>query len=367
MALLRAAADKAGCEAVLALADIKTTHSAYKDDYDDYRYGRRWDDDYDEGEHDDDDDGSGDDTQFEIQELIDSEGALTHWTRQDGTRLEEASLSVGGTEVCASTPTGDLKPYSSEYEGYMGNWGNTLDRWYHRAAVAVWPRDQAFANRAETSPAWALDEIAAMASAGDVPGAQAAAATLAPFWDGALRARIAARTAEERGTVSGLFGKALRAADAVADAETAATLLRPFRIENLTEAYVDSWERSPTGTVSSGRRNCCGHGSAGSADVGIRVWTGTAAVGGGLAARPVRGAARHGQCIVAAQRLLDLAWEWIGKEIGTGLALSSPSSRDKELGSLGKPLVSCSRPPPRSRQPAHVPPFLDISRNKRTR
>ena len=54
----------------------------------------------------------------------------------------------------------------------MGNWGNTLDRWYHRAAVVVWPRDQAFANRAETSPAWALDELAAMASAGDAPGAQ---------------------------------------------------------------------------------------------------------------------------------------------------------------------------------------------------
>src|SRR5262245_6725673 len=65
----------------------------------------------------------------------------------------------------------------------FGQLGNTLDRWYHRAAVIVWPRKLAFANRAESSPAWALDEIAAMASAGDVPGARAAAATLAPFWD----------------------------------------------------------------------------------------------------------------------------------------------------------------------------------------
>jgi hypothetical protein len=58
-----------------------------------------------------------------------------------------------------------------------------------------------FANCAETSPARALDELAAMVSAGDMPGAQAAAATLAPFWDGALRAR----TAEDRGRVSGMF------------------------------------------------------------------------------------------------------------------------------------------------------------------
>ena len=148
---------------------------------------RGWYDDYDE----DDDEYSGgasdSEREYDIQELVDSEVTLTHWTGPDGTRLEETSLSVDGDEVCASTQTGDLEPYSSEYEGYMGNWGNTLDRWYHRAAVVVWPRDQAFANRAETSPAWALDELAAMASAGDVPGAQAAAATLAPFWDGALR------------------------------------------------------------------------------------------------------------------------------------------------------------------------------------
>ena len=146
-------------------------------------------------------------------------------------------MSVDGDEVCASTKTGDLEAYSSEYEGYVGNWGNTLDRWYHRAAVVVWPCDQAFANRAETSPAWALDELAAIASAGDVPGAQAAVATLAPFWDGALRAR----TAEVSGRVSGLLGKALRAAELLADAETAAMPLRPFRIENLTDPCVNSF------------------------------------------------------------------------------------------------------------------------------
>ena len=209
---------------------------------------------------------------------------------------------MDGDEVCASTQTGDLEPYSSEYEGYMGNWGNTLDRWYHRAAVVVWPRDQAFANRAETSPAWALDELAAMASAGDVPGAQAAAATLAPFWDGALRTR----TPEERGRISGLFGKALRAADAVADAETAAMLLRPFRIENLTGAQVEL-VREDRRRI----RSAVDGGTAadvvrrGSAGVGIRRGTGTAAVGGGLAARPVRGAARQrGEAgAVAAQRL----------------------------------------------------------------
>jgi hypothetical protein len=43
---------------------------------------------------------------------------------------------------------------------------------------------------------------------------------------------------------------------------------------------------------------------------------------------------------VAAQRLLDLALEWISKEIRSGLALSPPSRRDGELSELGKPLAA---------------------------
>src|SRR5947208_2126305 len=52
VALLRAAAGKAGCEAVLALADVKTTHSAFPAD-EGYGYRRRrgWYDDYDDDEY----------------------------------------------------------------------------------------------------------------------------------------------------------------------------------------------------------------------------------------------------------------------------------------------------------------------------
>jgi hypothetical protein len=43
---------------------------------------------------------------------------------------------------------------------------------------------------------------------------------------------------------------------------------------------------------------------------------------------------------VAARRILDLAWEWLRKDIATGLASSSPSYRGEKLGSLGRPLAS---------------------------
>jgi len=339
VAVLRAAADKAGCEAILALADLKTTHSAFPAD-EGYGYRRRrgWYDDYDEDNDEYAEGAGGDGREYDIQELIDSEVALTHWTGPDGTRLEETSLSVDGDEVCASTETGDLAAYSSEYEGYMGNWGNTLDRWYHRAAVVVWPREQAFANRAETSPAWALDELAAMASAGDVPGAQAAAATLAPFWDSVLRGR----TPGDRGRVSGIFGKALRAAEAVADAETAAMLLRPFRIENLTDAYVNPfgkiaggygqrWTAELLRTWFSGDQPAWAYGGGQDRPQWVADWL--PGLCAGLHATGSAGA-------VAAQRLLDLAWEWAAKNISAGLASSSLSRRDEKLADLGRPLAS---------------------------
>jgi hypothetical protein len=170
-----------------------------------------------------------------------------------------------------------------------------------------------------------------MASAGDVSGAQAAAATLAPFWDRALRARTPKETE--------LLGKASLAADAVADAGTAAMLLRPFRIENLTGADVDSFGKI------AGRS-----GREWTADL-LRTWFGgdqpAWAYGGGTERPqwvadwlPGLCAKLHARSGAAAQLLLDLAWEWASKDISTGLASPSPSHRDTKLGDLGKPLAS---------------------------
>ena len=335
--LLRMAAERAGYEAILALADLKTSHSAFPED-ELYGYRRRWHDD-DDDEYGDSDDGE-DDREYEIQELIDSEVTLTHWTGPDGRKLEETSLSVSDSEVCASTENGDLTPYSLEYEGYMGNWGNTLDRWYHRAAVVVWPRSQAFVNRAETSPGWALDEITAMATAGDEAAARDAAASLAPFWDGAVR-RLIPVMAESK-SAAGLLGKALGTAVAVADAPTAASLLRPFRVENLDEANA-----GPLATVAAD------YGQRWTADL-LRIWFGdgkqpweygidlkrsrwVADELPGLC-RSLR--AMGGGAEAIARLLLDLSWAWLGSEIDTALALSSPSRRDRQLDDLGKPLAA---------------------------
>jgi hypothetical protein len=223
-ALLRAAAKGAGCEAVLALAEVKETWDAWPSD------GDPWDDHdyYDEEDEDDEEDydggvsrgEGGDHDDYQLNELIDDEITLGWWTSQDGTGGEPISLHVPDSEVCATTPSANLVPYQSEYEGYMGNYGNTLDRWYRRAAVVVWPRDRAFAARAEAGSRWALSELHARIEAGDLEGARAGAESLAPFW-------------KKIGSQAGLLGTALQVAAGLGTAGTAAMLLEPFRVETV--------------------------------------------------------------------------------------------------------------------------------------
>jgi hypothetical protein len=90
--LLREAAETVGCEAILGLADVRTTHDAWPaDEGYEYRRRRYYD------EHED----FGDSAEYEINDLINTEASLTHYTGPEAARLEEASLSVDDTEVCA--------------------------------------------------------------------------------------------------------------------------------------------------------------------------------------------------------------------------------------------------------------------------
>jgi hypothetical protein len=228
-ATVRAAAAAADCEVALALAEVHETWSAYEDEpsWGGGRRGSYWDDDVDDEDEDDEDDedGHGGDSadDYELQELIESTTSLECWLDESG-EAAPTSLIVSEGEVCATTPTADLSPRESSYEGYMGNYGNTLDRWYRRAAIVLWPRRWAFAVRAQASPGWALDRLADLVRAGDVAGARESAATLASFWG------VAARGGP-------LLGKALAVARDLDEPGIAAMLLTPFQIEMLAPAH----------------------------------------------------------------------------------------------------------------------------------
>jgi 2OG-Fe(II) oxygenase superfamily len=333
-AALREAAERLGCELVLALAEVHESWSAMEDGWDDpwsWRH-RRWERDEDDEWYEEDDDPppADDPDRYSLEELLDWSITLSRWVAPSGKEGEPISTSVAGEEVCSTTPSSDLEPYASEYEGYTGNAGNTMDRWYRRAAVVVWPRDRAFAVRAEAKPAWALDELIRCIRTGDVDEARKMTESLLPFWK-------AVATPEK---TRGFFVKALRVAEGLEAPEMATSLLQPFRIEALAPAgapafstlvlrYGEDWTRSLLAGWSDPRR-------------GWTKFEGPEELTW-LALLPrlcekLR-AVKKAPGTPAARLLLEDRWRWLRRETESGRAIEAPSRRDRALASLAKPIL----------------------------
>ncbi|MET8862314.1 hypothetical protein ABZW11_05080 [Nonomuraea sp. NPDC004580] len=323
-ALLRAAAERAGCESTLALAEIQETWDAYDPDEDeDAWYGDYQDEDPDDYE----DPGSADDKQYVLQDLIETSTTLAHWIGPDTGRLEDISLDLSDAEVASTTPTAGMTPYSSEYEGYMGNYGNTLDRWYRRAALVIWPRNQGFASRAEASPGWALDELAATSRAGKIAEAREAARSLESFWHAA--GRYPGQTE--------LLGKALEAARELDDAPVATMLLRPFALERLVPPhgpafaalaahYGDIWTDGLLHHWTEGWRP----GSYGLAQAPLEWFEDLPALCAALSAEGSASTA-------AARRIVELSWTMFAGQVAPALDGPLTSRREAWLTALGAP------------------------------
>lgn len=214
---LRAVAERLDAEIFLALADVHETWAAEPD----YSESRRWR----HGEDEDDDDpGAGSADEPALSELIDSDIELRHWLNADGSLMASEPSFVAWSELCETRPSVECSPFESEYEGYMGNYGNTVDRWYHRAAIVMWPRKRAFVIRARLSPAWAVEQMANWLAAGDAKQALACAREVQPFWDSAAR----------RFASNALLDAILPVAARLDDDDVAAGLLAPFSLQHLT-------------------------------------------------------------------------------------------------------------------------------------
>ncbi len=81
---------------------------------------------------------------IEVGETFEDDLIGTDWTDLHGKKLPWGEIPFDLAAIVSSTPIDDWKPTSEEFEGYTGNAGNTLDRWYHRSAIVVWPRDHHF-------------------------------------------------------------------------------------------------------------------------------------------------------------------------------------------------------------------------------
>lgn len=224
-AALREVAGRLDCEVALALADVHESWSCTDEydaglgDWNPYDYDDAGDEDdpeFDGGAHD-----GFEDAEPVLTDLIESSVQLRHFVDASG-KAEAVSADVPEAELCFTKPSDELDPFQSEHEGYMGNWGNTVDHWYHRAAVVLWPRSRTFTIRAKASARWAMREIAASLARGQTDEARQMAADLAPFWQ-----RV---TCVEPSKV---VAATLRVARALDDRALAAALIRPFRVEHL--------------------------------------------------------------------------------------------------------------------------------------
>lgn len=170
VAILRAAAAKVDCELLLGQVQIRET---WQTESDDGPWNRSWGHDYDDYD-------SGEDA--ELDYLIDDEITLDWWTAGDGSAGARVNLSLDHEEICHVVENQKLEPFEEEYEGYMGNYGNTADLWYRRTAAVLIPAEHAFKVRAEANPAWALDTLSAQIDAGNLVQARSAVHTLGEGW-----------------------------------------------------------------------------------------------------------------------------------------------------------------------------------------
>ena len=82
--------------------------------------------------------------EIEIGETYEDDLNGTEWTDIHGKKQPWGEIALELSAIVSSIPIDDWKPTSEDFEGYTGNAGNTLDRWYHRSAIVLWHRDHHF-------------------------------------------------------------------------------------------------------------------------------------------------------------------------------------------------------------------------------
>lgn len=201
----------------------------------------------------------------------------------------------------------------------MGNYGNTLDRWFRRAALVVWPNEKSFVARAEAGPAWALRTLLDRIDAGALDGARADAASLEPYW---LHVEPA------------LLAPALRVAAGLRDATIAEVVAKPFRLEMLTaehaplvatvaREYGDRWLLNVIDGWQALNRF---------AGLDRLTWITEALL-------PLCQALREYDADPIADGCADRVWRWLSSRIDTWIGHAHPEQRRTNLAELGLPLA----------------------------
>lgn len=97
-----------------------------------------------------------------LGEIYEDETVIDGWKNADGKAVNFGALNCDSDLIVSTLPLEEWIPTRQDYEGYTGNAGNTLDRWYHKSAVVLWPAQHHFEVLARIGSASAVTTLIEM-------------------------------------------------------------------------------------------------------------------------------------------------------------------------------------------------------------
>ncbi len=94
-------------------------------------------------------------------EIYDTSLTVEHWSEPDGHHPPIAKMAVGRGEIVPPEALTAVEP-EEDFEGYTGNEGMTLERWYRHAAIVLWPNERHFDVLCDCGTGSAIAELEAM-------------------------------------------------------------------------------------------------------------------------------------------------------------------------------------------------------------
>ncbi|MCY4643935.1 MAG: 2OG-Fe(II) oxygenase [Bacteriovoracales bacterium] len=220
---LREIAGNLGLNIFVALAKI---HECWSCDVDDFSYGdsyrRRY-----RNRYDDEEEEERVHENYKLDDLVDGSTNLDHWKSLTGEPLFYGEIWARDEEIFMTKPTDAFDFFESEYQGWMGNYGNTLDRWYHRAAIVLWTKKDHFSGVSGIGPEYLISitkEALINSNRDDLRK------TLRLWEDSSY-------------LIEGkeLFGDVLTLVKKVEDSKLAKKMLKNFTIQDFKSKYVDEF------------------------------------------------------------------------------------------------------------------------------
>lgn len=82
--------------------------------------------------------------EYEMVDVHDESLTAEHFSDAEGNQLATDEIPLNDSEIVTETPLNDGVPDAEGFEDHTGNAGMTLERWYHRAAIMLWPAESRF-------------------------------------------------------------------------------------------------------------------------------------------------------------------------------------------------------------------------------